>query len=137
MKDKVFLDTNILVYLYTNTEPFKKFKSGSVILENRCFVSTQSLNEFSNVCIRKLGFDKKLVLQAIEEICTVCNLIAIDIGTIKKSLALSDKYGYAYYDCLMLASAVDEGCSKFITEDMQNGQVIEDCLVIENIFARR
>ena len=53
MKGSVFLDTNILVYLYSNTETDKRNISISLLKKYVCLTSTQALNEFSNVYIKK------------------------------------------------------------------------------------
>jgi predicted nucleic acid-binding protein len=51
--DNVFLDSNVLVYCYTNTEPEKQQKTFQVIDNSlQLFVSTQVLQEFCNVDIK-------------------------------------------------------------------------------------
>ncbi|MDD3014332.1 MAG: hypothetical protein PHC34_11575, partial [Candidatus Gastranaerophilales bacterium] len=37
---------------------------------------------------------------------------------------------YSYYDCLIMASALKNGCSIVYTEDMNDGQVIENLKII-------
>ena len=134
MSDKVFLDSNILLYVYSDSEPLKRNICKSVISENNCCTSTQALNELSNVCTKKWNISRNSIEDAIDEICSVCEIIQINEGTIKKGLYLHEKYRYAYYDCLMLASALESECKEIFTEDMQNGQVIENVLTILNIF---
>jgi predicted nucleic acid-binding protein len=56
------------------------------------------------------------------------------MDTIKKALYLHEKYRYSYYDSLILASALENGCKMIFTEDLQNGQVIEKTLKVVNIF---
>ena len=55
MKDKAFIDTNVLVYLYSEDEAEKQALAYDAIEKYDCITSTQVLNEFSNVCIKKLG----------------------------------------------------------------------------------
>ena len=43
---KAFLDTNLFVYLYSDTDAYKKERVLSIIDKYECFVSTQVLNEF-------------------------------------------------------------------------------------------
>jgi predicted nucleic acid-binding protein len=43
-------------------------------------------------------------------------------------------YGFSYYDCLMLSSALDSNCNVIYTEDMNNGQIIDGILKIINPF---
>lgn len=44
------------------------------------------------------------------------------------NIFLKDLYGYSYYDRVMLASALENNCSVIMTEDMNNGQIINDML---------
>jgi len=132
--DKAFLDTNIFVYLYSGTEPNKCVHISSVINTYHRVVSTQVLNEFCNVCIRKIKLPVPFVKNAVEEICETCELLTIDDATIVKALDVHEKYGYAYYDSLIIASALEHNCSFLLTEDMAEGQVIDGRLTIQNIF---
>lgn len=134
MNDKVFLDSNIFLYIYSNTEPSKRDICINAINENNCCTSTQALNELSNVCIKKWNIDRSSIENAIDEICSACEIKLIDEKTTKMGLYLNEKYKYSYYDCLMLAAAIESGCKKIFTEDMQSGQIIENSLTIVNIF---
>ena len=134
MKDKVFLDSNIFIYVYSDSEQTKSAICKNAICKNICCTSTQALNELSNVCIKKWNIDIKSIENAIDEICLACEITHINENIIKKGLYLHNKYKYSYYDCLMLASALESGCVKIFTEDMQHGQEIENTLTIVNIF---
>ena len=134
MSDKVFLDSNFLLYIYSDTEPLKSGICKNAISENNCCTSTQALNELSNVCIKKWNIDRTVIKNAIDEICSICEIKLINENTVKMGLYLNEKYKYAFYDCLMLASALENGCKKIFSEDMQNGQVIENTLTIVNVF---
>jgi len=134
MSDNVFLDTNIFVYLYSEDEPEKQFVALDVLEQANCITSTQVLNEFCSVCLRKLKMPVNEVLQSIEEIKDNCELCYIDIEIIQKALKLNGKYGYSYYDCLILASALLNGCQCLYSEDMQHNQLIEGKLKIINPF---
>ena len=51
----------------------------------------------------------------LDNIDLVCGeVLSIHRNTINKALALKDRYGYSYYDCLMLASALDAIVKLFI-----------------------
>ena len=134
MNGSVFLDTNILLYIFSVDEAEKQKRSREIIESERCCVSVQTLNEFCNVCLKKHNLDKPAVEKAIDHILAWCNVNHITVRTLRTALALHEKYGYSYYDCVMLASALDHGCKHFISEDMSDGQVIEGCLTITNPF---
>jgi len=132
---RAFLDTNIFIYLYSNTELNKSERVSSVISVYQRIVSTQVLNEFCNVCIRKMNYPVPFVKRAIEEICEMCEFFEVNDLTIVKALDVHEKYRYAYYDSLIIASALEHECQYLLSEDMSDGQVIEERLTIRNIFA--
>jgi len=134
MKDKVFLDTNILVYLYSEDEPEKRTVAHNIFQQVHCITSTQVLNEFCSVCLRKLKIPSKEVLQSIGEIIENCELCYIDMETIQNAISINDKYGYTYYDSLVLVSAILSGCKYLYSEDLQHNQFIEGKLRIVNPF---
>ena len=136
MSGNVFIDSNIFIYIYSKTDPTKSELCKNYVIENDCYTSTQALNELSNVCIKKWNIDRQAIENAIDEIFSACKVCSIYEETIKKALCLHEKYRYSYYDSLMLASAIENGCEKIFTEDMQNGQLIENTLMIVNIFKR-
>jgi predicted nucleic acid-binding protein len=74
---------------------------------------------------------------AITEIIDQCAVLLIENHTIKQALEIHDRYGYKYFDCLMLASAINADCIYFITEDMADGQIIDNKMAIVNIFSEK
>jgi predicted nucleic acid-binding protein len=57
--------------------------------------------------------------------------------SVMKAIDLSILYGYSYWDSLILATAIDNGCSILYTEDMQDGQVVDGKLKIVNPFTMK
>ena len=115
---KAFIDTNLFVYLYSDQEPDKRQAVIAAMNQYDRFVSTQVLNEFCNVCIRKLNLQVSAVKQAVEEICVVCEVLAVDESTVLSALDVLEKYKYSYYDSLIIASALKGGCEYLLTEDL-------------------
>jgi len=136
MSGKVFLDSNILVYLHSFDEPQKQQASMELINRCRCCTSAQAMNEFCYVCIRKQQRPRKEIELAIERIESFCQISTVTVETIIHALQLHEVYRYNFFDCLMLASAIEAGCTEIITEDMSDGQIIEQTLKIVNPFKR-
>jgi len=61
----------------------------------------------------------------------------MDTNTVRQALLLSDRCRYSYYDSAILAAAVQSGCKTLYSEDMSDGQVIENCLAIKNILRKK
>ncbi|GHV78054.1 twitching motility protein PilT [Spirochaetia bacterium] len=131
--NRVFFDSNILVYLYTETELAKKRQALLEFISNDRYISTQVLNELSNVGFKKLNLTVKEVQDISSELISVCYFSVVDYKTIQSAHVLKDRYGYSYYDCLMLASALECGCKYLYSEDMSDDQTIKG-LTIRNIF---
>jgi predicted nucleic acid-binding protein len=56
------------------------------------------------------------------------------VNTVKRCWDMRLKYRYNYWDCLILASALENDCGILYTEDLQHGQIIEKSLEIVNPF---
>jgi predicted nucleic acid-binding protein len=70
----------------------------------------------------------------IDAMLGACEISSVSAETIKQSLILHKKYQYPYYDCLIIASALENGCEYLFTEDLQDGQLINSKLKIIDIF---
>jgi predicted nucleic acid-binding protein len=61
--------------------------------------------------------------------------VSITVETHDVALRIAQQYGYHIYDALVAAAALEANCEMLYTEDMQDGQVIDDQLTIRNPFA--
>jgi predicted nucleic acid-binding protein len=136
MSGKTFLDTNIVVYLFSGDEPEKRAAALTLIEQNNIVVSTQVLSELANTLSRKFGLSFDVVAQAVAEVRDACTVVPVMPDTITQALTLAQKYKYSYYDSLILAAALSAGCETLVTEDMQHAQLIEDVLTIRNPFGK-
>jgi predicted nucleic acid-binding protein len=134
MNEKVFVDTNILVYLYSEDDLEKRDIARTPIDKYNCVVSTQVLNEFSNVSIKKFKKTSEEIELAIDEIIEQFSVVFINEQTVKHALKIHAKYRYGYFDSLMIVSALNSDCKYLFTEDLTDDQIIENKLKIINIF---
>ena len=132
MRDRCFLDTNILLYLLSN-DIEKKSIAKKLFKENHS-ISIQVLNEFSNVSLRRFKLSVSQTKEIIDKISQSCKVYPYNKETILSALDLKERYRYQFYDSLILATALDNGCNIVYSEDMQNGQVIDNRLTIINPF---
>lgn len=130
---KEFLDTNILVYVFS-TDP--RLVVAEQLLARGCATSVQALNEFANVARRKLAMSWVEVNDALDVIRTLCpTILPIDVDTHADALVIAERDGLAVFDSLMLAAALRAGCGIFWSEDLQHGREIDGRLRIVNPFA--
>jgi len=135
MKDNIFLDTNMFVYLYSEDEPLKQAVVEEIINYIKPIISIQVLNELSNTLRKKFQKEFDEIENVIDEISENCTIEIIDELTVRSALAIAKKYKYHYYDSLIIASALENNCSILYSEDMQDGQIIEKRLKIVNPFS--
>jgi predicted nucleic acid-binding protein len=130
---RVFLDSNVVIYAYSQDNSTKRDRARLLIADNYCFVSTLVINEFCNVSTKKLKLPLSIIYQYITDILVKCEYVPVDLPAIRDALSLHDRYQFSYFDCLMIASALKSECAYLFSEDLQDGQVI-DGLTVRNIF---
>ena len=133
-KVKAFLDTNILIYLYSQSELIKQETAEKFISQYDCFISTQVLNEYCSASLSKMKIPIDRLQFSVNEIVMEFSVIPVNQYIVLEALALHEKYLYNYWDCLILAAAIQADCKYLFSEDMQDGQMIENSLTIKNIF---
>jgi predicted nucleic acid-binding protein len=134
MHAKIFVDTNILVYAFSKSKDGKQKKAIDLLDNAHLTISTQVIREFINVGINKHGQPLNEIMGDVTNIASVADIVNEDMETIEKAVEVHNKYQYRFYDCLILAAALKAGCDILLSEDMQNGQVIEGTLKIVNPF---
>lgn len=127
-----FFDTKVLLYLLSADAT--KADRVEETLAAGATISVQVLNEFAAVALRKLGMTVAEVREVLAPIMTICKVLPITVETHKRGLRIAERYRFAVYDALIIAAALDAGCSTLYTEDLQDGQVIDDVLTIRNPF---
>ena len=122
-----FLDTNILVYADAGDEPIKQQRALSLISEHRLarsgVISTQVLQEYGNVALRKLGLPAALVRERLSFYARF-DVVTTTPALILDALDLHVLRGVSFYDVLIVQAAIASGCARLLTEDMQDGAVL-------------
>ncbi|NCQ97900.1 PIN domain-containing protein [Microcystis aeruginosa] len=135
MPDKVFIDTNVLIYGYSEDEPDKRQQAIDCVRSGEAWISTQVLNETINVLKRKFSLSYSQIREAVQELSEGFPIVLVSVNTIEMALNLAERYQYSYFDSLILASALEAGCQILYSEDLQDGQRIENQLTIINPFS--
>lgn len=136
MNDKVcFLDTNILIYAYSQDEIVKRRQVDTILVScDKLYISTQVINEFVNVMRKKKDIPYSNLTLAIKEFSEIFTISTVSLHTINQALMIAEKYHYSYFDSLMVSSALENQCSLLYTEDLHHNQLIEKSLIIKNPF---
>ncbi len=138
-----FLDSNVFVYLFDETDERKRGMAARIVesglQDNSASISYQVVQETLNVLTgpklatpMTTGGAKSFVEQVMIPMWRVSPSLALYY----RAIDLQDRYRYGFYDSLIIAAALDAGCTRLYTEDLQDGQQIEG-LTIENPFEDR
>ena len=134
MSGRIFLDTNVLVYAYAAFEPAKKAQALAVSNTGERWISTQVLIEFVNVSQRKLKTRWADIQTTLIELAGNHRITVTTAATIAQATRLADRYGFSWFDALIVAAALECGCETLYSEDLQHGQLIEDSVRVVNPF---
>ena len=129
---KIFFDTNTLLYLLSSDT--KKADWVSKNLQQSNVISVQVLNEFTSASIRKIKISNNELDEFLDLFTSTFNVRSLDIDTFETGLIVSRRYGYHHYDSMIIAAALQAGCEKLYSEDMQHRQIIDKRLQIVNPF---
>lgn len=134
MTARVFLDTSIIIYSYSQDEPDKQQCAIKCIQTGTPWISTQVLNETINTLSRKFSLDYAQIGAIVDELMQQFQIAVVSTSTIQLALDIAARYRYSYFDSLILASALEVGCDRLYSEDLQDAQQINNQLTITNPF---
>jgi predicted nucleic acid-binding protein len=134
-----FFDSSVILYLFDPTDDTKRSRARALIDEalvsHDSSISFQVVQEVLNVIIHKFSRaasseDARL---ALETILMPLWRVMPSRQLYRRALELQPRYGYRFYDSLIIAAALEDGCTRLLSEDLQHGQRIEG-LAITNPF---
>ncbi|GHV72713.1 twitching motility protein PilT [Spirochaetia bacterium] len=125
--DKIFIDTNVLVYTADDDNKDKQAKAKSVIADIKTHqipvVSTQVLQEFYNTGTTKLNLDKIFVKNMVRNLNEI-EVVQVTFELIEQGIDISILSQISFWDGLIIAAAEFAKCTTLISEDLNDGQVI-------------
>lgn len=134
---RYFFDTNLLVYLYSNDPKSAIIEKLIHTYFDEICLSIQVLNELYTVLTRKNLKTKKEAQMIINDLIENYGIYCLDERCIKRAITLNIQSHFSYWDSLIIAAALESGCTTLYSEDLQHHQVIENSLRILNPFLVR
>ncbi len=131
MRVESFVDTNIWVYAHLEDENDPRCERAWVLVNDlaRPVISPQVLAEYYSVMLRN-GRDDGWIQGNLEDMLAHCVLQPLGRAVVARALAIRTRYGFSYWDCQIVAAALEAGCDTLFTEDLQAGQLIEGTLSV-------
>ena len=140
MSGRVFLDTNILIYGVDKLGPDRKRQiAASLVLsaleQRNGVISYQVVQEFFSTCLKKAikPITQDGMAEYLNSVLKPLLAVHSSIELFREGIDILHRHKLSWYDSLIVAAAVEAGCSVLYTEDMHHGAKI--CGVrIENPF---
>ncbi len=135
-----FLDSNVIIYLFDDEDPRNYSISHGIVSgaldEGTATISFQVVQETLNVLSRGMSrpVTDRDIREAFVSILVPLWTVMPSPALYERALNVRERYGFSFYDSLIVAAALEAGCDRLLSEDLQDGQVIEG-LRIENPFA--
>lgn len=133
-----FLDTNVFIYLFDETDLTKRRRAESLVhrsLEDGSgCISYQVVQETLNVVTRKLGARPQSARLLLDDVLAPLWQVNPTRALYARGLRVHAQYGFSFYDSLIVAAALEADCNRLYSEDLQHGQHVEQ-LTIHNPFA--
>ena len=141
MSDKVFFDSNILVYAYDTRDPNKQDQAQALLLKatqsQTAVLFAQVLGEFFVVVTRKIPqpMSSSEAAEVIAEL-GAWEVMPLDFSLVQRAIVTQQKYGTSYWDSLIISAAERAGCVRIYSEDLNNGQLYHG-IEVQNPFQPR
>ena len=133
---RVFFDTNIVVYCFDTLEPRKQTRAKDLLAHalnsQTGVVSYQVIQEFCNVATkaRRLQLPQERIQAYINLVLQPMNQVACRPALIEAALTLRAEHGFSFYDSLIIASATQAKCQMLYSEDLQHLQRVGSLQIV-------
>ena len=136
MNGREFVDTNVLIYAFDRTAGAKRARAGALIerlwTELSGCLSLQVLQEFYVTATRKLGMPASDAARQITHLGR-WTVHRPNLDDVLSAIRLHQAHKVAFWDAMILASAISLGCQVLWTEDLSDGRKW-DGLTVRNPF---
>lgn len=133
MSGKVFFDTNIPVYAWSQDEPAKQQRAASLLADamrlRRGVVSTQVLQEFYTVAAGKLRLPATAARAGVEHLAAF-HVVGVDIDSVREAIDLSILEQLSLWDALIIIAAAKARCTVLYSEDLADGRTYRGVRVV-------
>ena len=127
-----FLDSNIVLYLAS--EDVAKANRAQELVAAGGTISVQVLNEIANVSRRKMGLSWAETRNFLLMIRGLLKVEPITIEIHDVGISLAERYQLSVYDSMIVSAALTAECDMLLSEDLQDGLLINGRLRVLNPF---
>jgi predicted nucleic acid-binding protein len=135
MPDRIFLDTNILLYAKVDDGSDKHIKCHNlltvILVGSEIVASAQVLNEYYVNALKKNIIPAE-IQNTVDQFISDFEIVPLTKELIPETHRIYNRYQFSYWDSNIVAAALEAKCKILYTEDLQDGQVIDNMLTIIN-----
>ena len=138
MPAKTFVDTNIWLYSLIQSGNDDRHRQASDLLIQLDYpvINSQVIREICSNLKKKTRMAEERLRALIHGWYQGCKVVNSNASQHLRASHLRDSYSFSYWDSLIVAAALDAGCTTLYSEDMQHGQKVESELTILNPFTQ-
>lgn len=136
MNAERFFDTNLFIYQLEGLDQRKTELADRLIRQGiergTACISFQVIQECLNTALRKaeIPLTPAQMQSYLEAVLAPLYRISASLGLYRRALDIQTRYRYGFYDALIIAAALEAGCSRLYSEDLQGGQQIEGLTIV-------
>ena len=117
-----FLDTNVLVYWLQDSD---RATVVDALLERRCVISVQVLNELTHVMRKKSPMNWAELATLSKSMLKICEVCDLTFNMHRLAVLLAERYQFKIYDANIVAAAAQTRCDVLYSEDIQHGMNVQ------------
>lgn len=129
MRDRLFFDSNILLYLFMNQD-YRKNQIAAELIKEGGFISYQVINEVSLNLIKKASYSEAETESSVKLMFDYFEIADFSKSQILLASQIRSQFKISFWDSIILSSSVSASCSKLYSEDMQSGLTIMGTQII-------
>ena len=132
-----FLDTNVFVYAFDDDEPRKQKIAQALVADairdSTGTISHQVIQETLRVLTNKtrFGVSPTAAAEYLGRMLLPLWHQPPQASMFLRALEVQARYGFSFYDSLIVAAALEAGCDRILSEDLQHGQRIESLVIAD------
>ena len=134
MSAENFLDSNVLVYSVDARAPEKMERAQELVARSLTngsgCISYQVVQETVNVLAGKFGMSADRVRRLLDGVLVPLWQVNPTAALYQSAIFLQGRYGFSFYDSLIVAAALESGCTRLYSEDLQHGQRIQRLTIL-------
>ncbi len=136
MNAERFFDTGLFIYQLEGLDQRKTELADRLIRQGiergTACISFQVIQECLNTALRKaeIPLTPAQMQSYLEAVLAPLYRISASLGLYRRALDIQTRYRYGFYDALIIAAALEAGCSRLYSEDLQGGQQIEGLTIV-------